>query len=275
MARLSFTLGSDSLTARALQAAVLGVAHALSFAPWNAWWLQLLALAGLFALTLRAATARSAAALGFAFGLGWFVTGVSWVYISLHVYGQMWAWLAGLATAVFDGILALYPALALGLAHRFVPEPNARLLLALPAAWTGTEWLRAVLFTGFPWLASGYAHADGPLAGYAPLVGVYGITLVAAVLAAALVASIRFRFSPRAAGAGALLIAALLLGGMQLSTIAWTQPFGKPLAVRLVQGNIAQDDKFGPQSLELAHQTYFGLMSRPGNVDLVALPESV
>ena len=275
MARLSFTLGSDSLTARALQAAVLGVAHALSFAPWNAWWLQLLALAGLFALTLRAATARSAAALGFAFGLGWFVTGVSWVYISLHVYGQMWAWLAGLATAVFAGILALYPALALGLAHRFVPESNARLLLALPAAWTATEWLRAVLFTGFPWLASGYAHADGPLAGYAPLVGVYGITLIAAVLAAALVAAIRFRFSPRAAGAGTVLIAALLLGGMQLSTIAWTQPFGKPLAVRLVQGNIAQDQKFGPQSLELAHETYFGLMSRPGNVDLVALPESV
>jgi apolipoprotein N-acyltransferase len=274
VARLHFTFRSDSSAAAFLQAAVLGVAHALSFAPWNLWWLQLLSLAGLFALVMRAARARDAAALGFAFGLGWFITGVSWVYISLHVYGQMWAWLAGLATAAFAAILALYPAAATGVAHRFIPEPNAR-LLALPAAWTAAEWLRGVLFTGFPWLGSGYAHSDGPLAGYAPLIGVYGITLIAAVLAAALVAALRYRVSPRSAVLGATLIALLLLGGLPLSNLSWTQPFGKPFNVRLVQGNIPQDQKFGPQSLEQAQETYFGLMARPGRVDLVALPESV
>ena len=275
MARFHITLRSDSLATRSLQAAVLGVVHALSFAPWDMWWLQLLALAGLFALALRAPTSRSAAMLGFAFGVGWFTTGVSWVYISLHVYGQMWAWLAGLATALFAAILALYPAAALALAHRCVAEPSVRLLLALPAAWTASEWLRGVVFTGFPWLASGYAHAGGPLAPYAPLVGVYGITLIGAVLSAALVAAIRFRRSPRAAYAAAALIAALLLGGLQLGSVAWTQPFGKPLNVRLVQGNIPQDEKFGPGSVERAHEVYFSLMSRPGAVDLVALPESV
>src|SRR5262249_48121652 len=155
------------------------------------------------------------------------------VYISLHVYGQMWAWLAGLATAVFAAFLALYPAAALGLAYRFFREPNFRLLLALPAAWTVAEWLRGVLLTGFPWLASGYAHSDGPLAAYAPLVGVHGITLIGALLSAALVAAIRFRLSPRAAVAGAVLIAALLLGGLQLLSVNWTLPFGKPIKVRL------------------------------------------
>jgi apolipoprotein N-acyltransferase len=275
VARLQISLHRDSLTARSLQAVVLGVVHALSFAPRNMWWLQLLALAGLFALALRASTWRSAALLGFAFGLGWFTTGVSWVYISLHVYGQMWAWLAGLATAVFAAILALYPALALGCAHRFVAAPSLRLLAGLPAAWTLTESLRGVLFTGFPWLASGYAHADGPLAAYAPLAGVHGITLIGAVLSASLVAAIRFRYAPPAAYAGAALIAALLLGGLQFGSIAWTQPFGKPINVRLVQGNIPQDQKFGPESVDRAHDVYFSLMSRPGAVDLVALPESV
>jgi apolipoprotein N-acyltransferase len=275
VARFELSLRSGSTAASALQAAVLGVAHALSFAPWNLWWLQLLAQAGLFALALRAPSARSAAALGFAFGMGWFVTGVSWVYISLHEYGQMWAWLAGLATAAFAAVLAVYPGLALWVAHRFVPEANARLLLALPAAWAGTEWLRGILFTGCPWLAAGYAHSDGPLAAYAPLVGVYGITLIAALLAAALVAAIRYPISARAAVAGAILIAGFLLEGLQLARVAWTQPFGSPINVRLAQGNIPQDQKFGPQSLEKAHEIYFALMSRPGPVDLVALPESV
>jgi len=72
----------------------------------------------------------------------WFGVGISWIYISLHVYGQMWAWLAALATALLAAFLALYPALALGLSQRFVPAPSARLLLALPAAWTASEWLR-------------------------------------------------------------------------------------------------------------------------------------
>ena len=254
---------------------MLGVAHALAFAPWNLWWLQLLSLAGLLALAMQAPRARNAFALGFAFGLGWFGVGISWIYISLHVYGQMWAWLAALATGFLAAFIALYPASALGLAHRFIPDPNVRLLVAIPATWTGSEWLRGVLFTGFPWLGTGYAHSDGPLAGYAPLVGVFGITLIAAILAAALVAAIRFRHSQRAALCGALLIAVLLLGGLQLAGVTWTQPFGSPLRVRLVQGNIPQDEKFGPQSVDLAHQVYFGLLSRPGDVQLAAMPESV
>ena len=169
-----------------LIALAAGVLHALSFAPWNLPWLQLLALAVLFMLAAQTQRARTAAALGFAFGLGWFGVGVSWVYISMHVYGLMPALLAGLATAAFCAFLALYPALALAAAQRLAARPFLRLTLVLPAVWTLSEWLRGTLFTGFPWLASGYAHTDGPLAGFAPLLGVYGITLTAALLAGAL-----------------------------------------------------------------------------------------
>lgn len=263
-----------SFPLQALAAALLGAAHALAFAPWNKGWLQVLALAALFALADSARNARQAALAGFAFGLGWFGVGVSWVYISMHVYGGLWAWLAALATFAFAALLALYPALALWAATRFGPSSSLRPLLALPAAWAATEWLRGVLFTGFPWLASGYAHTDTPLAGFAPIAGVYGLTLLAALAAGALVALLRHRSRPAAAAAIALL-AALLAGGEALRRIEWTQAAGDPIRVRLVQGNIPQNLKFGPEGLQLAHDAYLKLMRAGERADLVVLPESV
>lgn len=254
-------------------ALALGAAHAISFAPWNLPWLQVLVLAGLFAAAEAAGSARCAALLGFAFGLGWFGVGVSWVYVSMHVYGLMPAWLAAIATAAFAAFLALYPALALGVAQRFVPNRGARLLLALPASWAAAEWLRGVLLTGFPWLASGYAHSDGPLAGYAPIVGVYGITLVAAVASGLIAHAICAR--PRRVALCAAALALLLLGGYGLRAIEWTQPEGAPITVRLVQGNVPQDEKFADGGLQRAIDTFVPLLHRAGKADLVVLPESI
>ncbi len=255
-------------------ALALGSAHALSFAPWNLPWLEVAALAGLFLLAESAADARRAALLGWCFGLGWFGVGVSWVYISMHEYGPMPAPLAALATAAFAAFLALYPALALGLARRFVAGRDARLLPGLPAAWALSEWLRGVLLTGFPWLAGGYAHGDGPLAGYAPVLGVYGITLVAA-LAAGLLALIASQpTAKRSALAGAAL-ALLLAIGQALRGIEWTHAAGAPIKVRLVQGNVPQNEKFANGGLQRALDTFWPLLHRPGKADLVVLPESI
>jgi apolipoprotein N-acyltransferase len=253
-----------------------GILHALSFAPRDLPWLQLLALAVLFALTTRVATMRAAAGLGFAFGLGWFGVGVSWVYVSMHVYGLMPAVLAGAATAAFCAFLALYPALALAAAQRIAPDARLRLTLALPAVWVLSEWLRGTLLTGFPWLASGYAHTDSALAGFAPLAGVYGITLVAAVLAGAL-ALLTLPFAQRGWRGyvwTASVIGVALGGGLLLRTATWTQPAGPPISVRLGQANIPQDTKFGPEGLVRAFDSHWALM-QGARVDLIALPESV
>ncbi len=220
-----------------LLALAAGAVHALSFAPWERPWLQVLALALLFALTTQIRRPVAAALLGLAFGLGWFGVGVSWVYISMHVYGLMPAPLAAAATAAFCAFLALYPALALGVAQRIVPAPFLRLTLTLPAAWALSEWLRGTLFTGFPWLASGYAHTDGPLAGFAPVIGVYGICFVAALLAGALAT---FALPLRQRGARGYVwasgvLAITLVGGAVVGQQRWTQPAGAPLTVRLVQ----------------------------------------
>ncbi|MCL6467766.1 MAG: apolipoprotein N-acyltransferase, partial [Ralstonia sp.] len=161
-------------------AALLGVMHTLSFAPNHWWWLQILSLTGLAALVQRAARLREAAWVGYAFGLGWFLSGVWWLYISMHVYGDMPAWMAALAVLLFAGYLALHPALAVWawqwLTRRGRWSGTASALI-FGAAWAVTEWLRGTVWTGFPWINGGYAHTDGPLAGYAPLVGVYGIVL--------------------------------------------------------------------------------------------------
>ncbi|GIL06540.1 MAG: apolipoprotein N-acyltransferase [Betaproteobacteria bacterium] len=263
-----------SFPLQALAGALLGAAHALSFAPWNQGWLQVLALAALFALADSAHSARQAAVAGFAFGLGWFGVGVSWVYISMHVYGGMWAWLAALATLAFAALLALFPALALWAATRFGPSSSLRPLLALPAAWVATEWLRGVVFTGFPWIAGGYAHTDTPLAGFAPVAGVYGLSLLAALVAGALVALLR-RQSRAIAAISIALLAAALAGGEALRRIEWTQAAGEPIRVRLVQGNIPQNLKFGPGGLQRAHDTHLKLMRAGARADLVVLPESV
>jgi apolipoprotein N-acyltransferase len=259
-----------------LAALAAGVAHAAAFSPWNLPWLQVLALAALFALSVNAADGRRAALLGFAFGLGWFGLGVSWVYISMHVYGLMPAPLAAVATLAFCAFLALYPALALVAARWCVSDPTLRIALGLPAFWTLAEWLRGTLFTGFPWLAGGYAHTDTPLAGLAPVAGVYGVTLAAALLAGALAL---FALPwPQRRSAGYVWMAALtavtLATGAWLRNQSWTRPAGGPIAIRLVQANIPQDTKFGPEGLQRAFDDHWTLL-QGSRVDLIALPESV
>lgn len=265
------------LPARTLLAAIaLGAAHALSFAPWNLWWLQLAALAALFRLVQTVDKPRRAAWLGLLFGLGWFGVGVSWVYISMHAYGGMPAPLAAAATAAFCGYLALFPALALGVAARWRGNTAAHTLLVLPACWALSEWLRGVVLTGFPWIASGYAHTDGPLAGFAPAAGVYGVTLIAALVAGAAAVGTSWATLPNLVR-GTLV--GLLIGvaafGAALRAVEWTTPDGAPLTVRLVQGNIAQSLKFGPEGLARGHRTHMALLTQPGRVDLAVLPESV
>ncbi len=267
------TRGGDQRLGRAALSALLGGAHALAFAPFGLPWLQWLALAGLFALVLPPTHPRDAALAGFAFGLGWFGLGVSWVYVSMHVYGEMPALLAAAATAAFCAFLALYPMLALWLGTRLAASAAQRALLALPAAWAGAEWLRGTLLTGFPWLASGYAHSDGPLAGFAPVVGVHGLTLIAALIAGSLA------LLPRSRGAGLLapaaLAVALLAGGQWLRSVDWTEPAGEPVRVQLLQGNVPQNLKFADGGMSLSEEAYLPLLRDAGKADLVVLPESV
>jgi apolipoprotein N-acyltransferase len=225
--------------------AVAGAVAVFGFAPFYAWPVPIASLAVLFLAWGRSGSPKQAALSGYAFGLGLNLAGVSWVFVSLHQFGHMPAVLAALATFLFCAFLALFPAAAGWIALRLGATGPAATLAAMPAAFVAVEWVRGWIFTGFPWLVIGYSQAPGsPLAGFAPVLGAYGVSLAAA-LAAGLLAA--FASCPawsrrRAAFAGAFL--ALFAGGAALKALTWTEPAGEPVAVALLQGNVPQHLKW-------------------------------
>ena len=250
-----------------LFAPLLGALTVLGFAPFHLFPLPLVTLP--FLLFRRAGSPRRAAWIGFLWGLGFFLAGVSWVYISKHDFGGMPAVVAALATLFFCAYLALFPALSGWLFARLRSGIPWRDTLLIAGAWTLAEWLRGWLLTGFPWLALGYSQAPpSPLAGYAPLLGVYGVGYVSALLAA-LLAALLIRPSWRSA----LIILIILLVGQALQRMAWTQPEGPALTVSLLQGNIAQSLKWEPERLPQSLGTYARL-AREHPAQLTVLPET-
>lgn len=246
-----------------------GAATVFGFSPFDFF----PAVLGGFALLVhawsRAPSARAAALQGFWFGLGLFGAGVSWIYVSMHRFGAMPAPLAALATLAFCAFLALFPALAGALQARLPAPAGLRASLLIPAVWTLVEWLRGWVLTGFPWLSAGYAAIDSPLAGFAPVAGVYALSLGAVTSAGLLwcVATGHGRW--RAAAAFAVLGAA----GAALKGIAWSEPAGPPLTVSLLQGNIGQDLKFEPGRYARTLETYARLAEQ-SRARLIVLPET-
>ncbi|MET0918505.1 MAG: apolipoprotein N-acyltransferase, partial [Burkholderiales bacterium] len=256
-----------------------GAAGVLAFAPFALPLVNVAVLALLFLMWSGSDTPRRAAGIGFAFGLGLFGVGASWVYIALETFGGMPAPVAVIATAGFVALLALYPALAGWLAVRVAPAGGFERLAASVGAYVLCEWLRGWVFTGFPWLSMGYAEilAGGPLplAGYAPVGGVFLVSLAVSVCAAC-VTGIMLAVAnaqPRRV-VGCLGIAALTtLVGAALLRIEWTHAVGQPVAVSLLQGNVSQADKFDPAFRPRNYELYETLV-RTSKGRIVVMPES-
>ncbi len=256
-----------------LQAFIAGAVAVLGFAPFGVFLLPLAALAALFWLWGRADKPAQAAWLGFAFGMGLFCVGVHWIYVALHEYGNMHPVLALIATALFAAVNAVLPALAGYVQAKFRAPQHLRLLLVMPAIWMLAEWLRGLLFTGFPWLVMGYSQAPhGALAGFAPILGVYGVSLLIALSAG--LALVAWRAPASRLGTTALVVLVVLwLGGTLLRAVAWTQPHGEPFKVSLLQGNIPLDTKFEEGALINTLETYRRL-AQSTDARLIVLPET-
>lgn len=265
---------------------LLGAVTVAGFAPFHLYPLPILALGGLLLLWERSRNARSAAATGFSFGLGMFLTGVSWVYVSLHDYGGMGMLTAAIFTFLFCAIPACYPALIGAILKHLPISRPVRLLLIFPSLWALSEWVRGWLFTGFPWLALGYSQVpDSPLAGFAPVLGVFGVSLAAALAAAGL-ASLTARIAEQRSQVpqqhraalirepGVWIIVALLIAGTASSAREWTQPLpGEPTSVALLQGNIPQEMKWRPERARATLETYLRL-AQAAEARLILLPET-
>ncbi|MBE9608412.1 apolipoprotein N-acyltransferase [Chitinilyticum piscinae] len=251
-----------------LQAVLLFLVGALgvfALAPLQLFPLAWLALAALFAAWRQHPGCWRAALQGFAWGLGYFLASIHWVYISLHTYGGMPAWLALLCTGLFAAYLALFPALAGWLSTSLLARrPGAAsLLLGMPALFVLADVLRGWLFTGFPWAAIGYSQLP-VLGGWLPILGSHGLTLLLALAVA--VTLWRWR-------AGALLAGALLLAGLGLQQLRFTQPVGGPVSVSLLQGNIPQDIKWVRENYVQSLRVYHEQLGRAQG-QLIVLPET-
>ena len=258
-------------------ALMLGAITVSGFAPDAVFFLPLLTLAVLFLLWSRASSRKAAAYTGFAFGLGYFGAGVSWVYISIHEFGGMPMPLAVVTTFLFCLVLSLFPAIAGLLQGGPGGLTRRRAGLLIPALWVLMEWVRGWIFTGFPWLALGYSQAvASPLAGFAPVFGVYGVSLASAWCAGvlALMADARLHRRGKAGmvfPAGILVI--LVLTGFILKQVEWVRPLGAPVAVSLLQGNIPQEMKWREDKAKNTLDAYMA-MTLASSGRLIVLPET-
>ncbi len=275
-----------------------GALHALSFAPgplpaWVLSPLQLIVMAWLVRTLWLAPTARQAATRAWLFGMGNFMIGLYWLTISMHTYGFIPLPFAILALAGLSVYLALFGALAAWITHRIGgaawsdghagAKGSVWVALIWAAAWTLSEWLRATLFTGFPWLNTGYAHMDSWYANWSAITGLYGVTFITAFTSAALAgftdpSRFLFKLHPQHALAGGLVIALLLLGA-GLPQLHWSRSAGPPTVVRLVQGNVDQGMKFAPDQLMRNISEHLKLAGTPvpagaRSPQLVLLPET-
>ena len=269
-------MSSHSLAASAyvqmqyvLYAFLAGAGSAFAFEPTGLWPLILVAFALLCELVCRARTLGRALLTGWAFGLGQFVIGLNWIATAFTYQAAMPPWLGWVAVVLLSLYLAVYPALATGLAWRFGRDDRTALVVVLGAAWAITEWLRGTMFTGFPWNPAAAALAGTPLIKVTALIGTYGLSGLAVLLGGAIWLEYRKQWLPLVVIVGA-------------TALLWLLPASAvpddPLAVlnvRIVQPNIGQQDKWRPGFADAAARRLAGLSSGGATQNrLVLWPEA-
>ncbi|MBT3310178.1 MAG: apolipoprotein N-acyltransferase [Gammaproteobacteria bacterium] len=247
-----------------------GGALPLAFAPFEQVWIAPLSVAVLFWFWSQAASHQLAARGGWFFGVGLFGVGASWIQVSIIQFGGMNLPLSLLMTALFVAGMALFFALQGGLLFALRKRlPDSKMVL-FPLLWVGFEWLRSWLFGGFPWLLLGHTAPGTFYQGLAPWLGTFGVSLFIAWIALLLLRGV-VEPKRRLVLSGQLL---LLLGiAWGSSQQQWSEPHGEPLSVALVQGNIAQDQKWRPENLSSTLQRYRSVTTQ-SEARLVIWPET-
>ncbi|MGH8372390.1 MAG: apolipoprotein N-acyltransferase [Gammaproteobacteria bacterium] len=257
-----------------ITAVCCGLLLVLAFAPFGCYPLAILMPACLFWL-IENVNLRRAARRGFLFAFAEFLFGVYWIYNSIHVIADAPVWVALLMLVGLSAVMGIYLALTCVLSLWLTPGSGVvRWLCALPAVWTLFEWVRSWFLSGFPWLSLGYSQIGSALRGYAPVMGVFGVSLTA-VFSAGLLLCIcvrSLRITPRLICLG-VLVAIWGLGGV-LSTVQFTQAAGPAITVSLVQGDIPQTTKWAPETFEPTMQLYRRLTEAHWTSQLIIWPEA-
>ncbi len=262
---------------RYLLALAAGIFAPFALAPYGLWPLGIASLLLLLA-SLQQASPKQGLVVGWLYGLGFYGTGVSWVYHSIHDYGHAAPPLAAGLTLLFVAGLSLLFTASFGYAFARLFKNNCwGNLLGFPALWVLFEWLRSWLLTGFPWLFAGYAHTDTVLSHWAPVSGVYGVSFIIALSASSLYFLI-LKLYTRSLGRGFALYTSLFslpwLATLLLSQISWTQRQATPITVTLLQPNITQDVKWLPEQRNKTLSQLYRQTRQHLDSDLIIWPEN-
>jgi apolipoprotein N-acyltransferase len=265
-----FSLAADQPRVSRSVAFVLGAAMTLVFAP--AEWSILAPILMLPLLYVGLTTSpRDAASHYFWFGLGMFLTGTYWIYISVYVFGNAALWIAILLMVGLSLIIACLMWIAGWLTARLCHGEPWRLYFVGPAAWVMIEWVRSWVLTGFPWLAHGYGQIDSALAGFAPIFGVYGVSLMLLLGTTAVLVAFITTGRERII-ATSLIFMPWILGGI-LTAIDWTEDYGDPVRTTIIQGGILQDEKWLPSRRSSIMDYYRSSTLSVPDSELVVWPE--
>ncbi len=264
------TLPADRPGLSRLIAFALGAATTLAFEPFGLSLLAPLTVIPLLYVCVTLAP-RDAAGHAFWYGFGLFLSGTYWIYISVVIIGEAPAWIALFLMFGLTLIMSLWLFIAGWLTTRFSDGEPLRLLAVAPAAWVTIEWLRGWAFTGFPWLAFGYAHTDSLLSGFAPVGGVYAVSFAAVLSAAAVVSALMTRRRVRLFST-VLVVLPWLVGGI-LTIVDWTEEEGSSLQVTVLQYGISQDRKWLREYRQPTLDFYRTATSIAQSSDLVIWPE--
>ncbi len=279
-----------------------GLLQTLSLAPFEFWPLGPISIV-IILLATKALNAPSANFKGFyygwIYGLGLFGSGASWVYVSINTYGYAPPLLAGSLTLVFVAGLALFPALTFFIYGRLKTASKTGNALLFTSCWLIGDLFRTFFLTGFPWLFLGYAHLDTPLAGWAPVIGVYGLTAltVASGIALYFIASLLMKALPFIVKGKAhrhknkfrshyhpkktafklsfiLVLACFWISGPSLNKVEWTDPIKTDFKVALIQTNIPQEEKWKPSQRYKTLSLLEKMTAEAWGNDLILWPET-
>ena len=281
-----------------------GALQTFSLAPYGVWLLGPLSIT-LILLATRALNAQTSSFKGFfygwIFGLGLFGSGASWVYVSINTYGYAPPILAGSLTLLFVAGLALFPALSFFIYGRLKTSSKTGNALLFAACWVLGDLFRTYFLTGFPWLFLGYSHLSSPLAGWIPVLGVYGLTAITVVSGISLyfIASLLLKALPQVVKAKGnklrsksnlrshyhpkktafklgfiILTSGFWLSGSHLSKLVWTTQLDEQLSVAIIQTNIPQDEKWKPAQRIKTLKLLEEMTDESWSKDIILWPET-
>lgn len=252
-----------------------GILFSFAFAPFHLTFMAFLSPAVLlFAWCSVGSKPLLAARYGFLFGFGFFAVGVSWVYISIHTFGQASPILAFLVTFLFITYLSLFFAAQGFCLVTFSPKNDFfKCGLAFPSSWFLFEYLRSSLFTGFPWLLWGYTQTSSYLNGFSPVVGVYGLSIIGAFISAILVLMYKKRMMKVRIKLIAM-VSLLFFASFWLQNIQWTTKQGNTIKATLIQGNIDQALKWDSSQLLKTLALYLKHTEENWSSDIIIWPEA-